>query len=76
MPLAQEDSVISPGKHVVTVQVDNVFAFGDYRVNMTLQNESERLTLRENALRFHIKGFAAQVMSVVNPDRIARIIIE
>lgn len=76
IPLAQEDSVISPGKHVVTVQVDNVFAFGDYRVNMTLQNESERLTLRENALRFHIKGFATQVMSVTNPDRIAHIVIQ
>lgn len=76
MPLAQDNSVIPSGKHVVTIRVDNVLAFGDYRVNMALQNDSERLMIRENALRFHIKGFAAPVMSVTNPDRIARIVIK
>lgn len=75
MPLAQDDSVISSGKHIVIVQIDNVLAFGDYRVNVALQNDSERLMICENSLRFHIKGFATQVMSVTNPDRIARILI-
>lgn len=57
------------GKHVVVFAVNNVLAFGDYRINIALQNDSERTVLAENACRFHIKGIAAEVMSVVNPQR-------
>ena len=46
----------------------NVLAFGDFRICIALQTDSERLQLAENACRFHIKGSAAEVMSVVNPD--------
>lgn len=57
------------GKHVVVFAVNNVLAFGDYRINIALQNDSNRTVLAENACRFHIKGIAAEVMSVVNPQR-------
>lgn len=57
------------GKHVVVFAVNNVLAFGDYRINIALQNDSDRTVLAENACRFHIKGIAAEVMSVVNPQR-------
>lgn len=57
------------GKHVVVFAVNNVLAFGDYRINIALQNDSDRTVLTENACRFHIKGIAAEVMSVVNPQR-------
>ena len=57
------------GKHVVVFTVNNVLAFGDYRINIALQNDSDRTVLAENACRFHIKGIAAEVMSVVNPQR-------
>lgn len=57
------------GKHVVVFAVNNVLAFGDYRINIALQNNSDRTVLAENACRFHIKGIAAEVMSVVNPQR-------
>ena len=57
------------GKHVVVFADNNVLAFGDYRINIALQNDSDRTVLAENACRFHIKGIAAEVMSVVNPQR-------
>ena len=57
------------GKHVVVFAVNNVLAFGDSRINIALQNDSDRTVLAENACRFHIKGIAAEVMSVVNPQR-------
>lgn len=57
------------GKHVVVFAVNNVLSFGDYRINIALQNDSDRTVLAENACRFHIKGIAAEVMSVVNPQR-------
>lgn len=76
-PLSADENVsLSPGKHEIVLRIDNVFAFGDYRINVALQNDSERLMIRENALRFHIKGFAAQVMSVVNPEQTVHISID
>lgn len=72
----QENDMLSPGTHTIVLHVNNVLAFGDYRINVALQNDSERLMIRENALRFHIKGFAAQVMSVVNPEQTVHVSID
>lgn len=66
---------LQAGKHETVFSVDNVFAFGDYRINIALQNDSERVVLSENACRFHIKGFAAEVMSVVNPQKTVKVTI-
>lgn len=66
---------LQAGKHEAVFSVDNVFAFGDYRINIALQNDSERVVLSENACRFHIKGFAAEVMSVVNPQKTVKVTI-
>ena len=63
------------GKHVVVFAVNNVLAFGDYRINIALQNDSDRTVLAENACRFHIKGIAAEVMSVVNPQKTVKVTI-
>ena len=60
---------LAMGRHVVTFAIDNVLAFGDYRINIALQNDSDRTVLAENVCRFHIKGIAAEVMSVVNPQK-------
>ncbi|KFI53848.1 ABC transporter ATP-binding protein [Bifidobacterium callitrichos DSM 23973] len=69
VPLADDDrTTISAGKHEVSLHIRNVLAFGDYRINCALQNDSDRIMIRENALRFHIKGTAMPVMSVVNPQ--------
>lgn len=60
---------LATGSHAVTFAINNVLAFGDYRINIALQNDSDRTVLAENACRFHIKGIAAEVMSVVNPQK-------
>lgn len=67
---------LAPGKHIVTFAIDNVLAFGDYRINIALQNDSDRTVLAENACRFHIKGIAAEVMSVVNPHKAVTVTID
>lgn len=67
---------LAPGKHIVTFAIDNVLAFGDYRINIALQNDSDRAVLAENACRFHIKGIAAEVMSVVNPHKAVTVTID
>ena len=60
---------LATGSHAVTFAINNVLAFGDYRINIALQNDSDRTVLAENACRFHVKGIAAEVMSVVNPQK-------
>lgn len=76
MPFSEDKKKeLQAGKHEAVFSVDNVFAFGDYRINIALQNDSERVVLSENACRFHIKGFAAEVMSVVNPQKTVKVTI-
>ena len=76
MPFGSEDDKISAGKHTAKFAVKNVLAFGDFRICIALQTDSERLQLAENACRFHIKGSAAEVMSVVNPDNTVQVTID
>lgn len=76
MPFGFEDDKISAGKHTAEFAVKNVLAFGDFRICIALQTDSERLQLAENACRFHIKGSAAEVMSVVNPDNTVQVTID
>lgn len=67
-PLAKDDQrIIAKGRHEIIAHVRNVLAFGDYRINVTLQTEDERIVIRENACRFHIKDDSLPVMSVINP---------
>ncbi|RSX53676.1 ABC transporter ATP-binding protein [Bifidobacterium goeldii] len=76
-PLSMDEHVkIAAGDHVAHVKVRNVLAFGDFRINIALQSDAERLTVCENACRFHIKGFAAPVMSVINPEEVVDISID
>lgn len=75
-PLSTDDrATIAAGQHTIHAAVRNVLAFGDFRINIALQNDAERLTVRENACRFHIKGFATPVMSVINPEEVVKISI-
>jgi ABC-2 type transport system ATP-binding protein len=69
VPFAYDDAVVQAGARSAVFHVDNVLAFGDYRINVSMQKESDRIVLSENACRFHIKGVAAQVMSVINPEQ-------
>lgn len=69
VPFAYDDVVVQAGARSAVFHVDNVLAFGDYRINVSMQKESDRIVLSENACRFHIKGVAAQVMSVINPEQ-------
>ena len=76
MPFGSENDKISAGKHTAEFAVKNVLAFGDFRICIALQTDSERLQLAENACRFHIKGSASEVMSVVNPDNTVQVTID
>ncbi|MBT1161482.1 ABC transporter ATP-binding protein [Bifidobacterium sp. SO1] len=71
-----DDTQLQAGHHTAVFEVDNVLAFGDFRINAALQNDNERILLAENACRFHIKGTATPVMSVVNPDTSVRVHID
>ncbi|WP_412030641.1 ABC transporter ATP-binding protein [Bifidobacterium tsurumiense] len=76
MPLSHEESsMLSAGHHELVYRVENVLAFGDYRINVALQNENERAVIAQNICRFHIKGVASEVMSVINPKRVVEIAI-
>lgn len=76
MPLSHEESSMLPaGHHELVYRVENVLAFGDYRINVALQNENERAVIAQNICRFHIKGVASEVMSVINPKRVVEIAI-
>ncbi len=59
---------IDSGTHLVRYSVKNVLAFGDFRINVALQTSDSRRIVAENACRFHIKGFATEVMPVINPE--------
>lgn len=76
VPFGNDEVNITEGPHQARFAVKNVLAFGDFRINIALQNDSERITLAENVCRFHIKGFATEVMSVVNPEDTVHITIE
>ena len=65
---SNEKESVSTGHHTASFAIDNVLAFGDYRIDIALQNDSDRIILANNICRFHIKGFAAPVMSVINPE--------
>lgn len=65
---SSETESVSTGHHTASFAIDNVLAFGDYRIDIALQNDSDRIILANNICRFHIKGFAAPVMSVINPE--------
>lgn len=76
-PFAQDDvTTVNPGPHTAKFLIDNVLAFGDYRIDIAMQNDSDRIMLANNACRFHIKGFATEVMSVVNPEQAVKAIID
>lgn len=69
MPVSEVDGlVIDSGAHLVRYSVKNVLAFGDFRINVALQTSDSRRIVAENACRFHIKGFATEVMPVINPE--------
>ena len=74
VPLAKDGAeVLHEGLRDVRIGVSNVFAFGDYRVSVAVQNDVERVVVGENVCRFHIKGEAAEVMSVVDPDAVCTV---
>lgn len=69
IPVSEVDGlVIDSGAHLVRYSVKNVLAFGDFRINVALQTSDSRRIVAENACRFHIKGFATEVMPVINPE--------
>ena len=69
MPASGVDGLfIDSGTHLVRYSVKNVLAFGDFRINVALQTSDSRRIVAENACRFHIKGFATEVMPVINPE--------
>ncbi|WP_300767222.1 polysaccharide ABC transporter ATP-binding protein [uncultured Bifidobacterium sp.] len=71
VPLAKNNvDVLREGLRDVHISVSNVFAFGDYRISVAIQNDVERVVVGENVCRFHIKGEAAEVMSVVDPEAV------
>lgn len=77
IPLAGDDqTILKAGRHRVQLEVQNVLAFGDFTISMALQNDNDRIMVAENFCRFHIKGFATEVMSVVNPDEVVSITID